>query len=316
MNTISLVARLRSLAQSTMPVPGAGQTANRHLRLLEIGREDLELARLAEAHFDALAILAEGGQAPANESIYGVWASEKKGESLILEPSGSAFVLTGIKRFCTGIGIVDRALVTVTAPHRLLVDIDLTLHDDCIRFDEAEWATSEFAETHTATAFLSRFPIHTSQIVGAPDWYIDRPGFWWGACGPAACWAGGALALADFAQGLQHQDPHALAHLGAIQAEAWGLRTVLVRAGCEIDSEATTPGKARILALSVRHLVEQYCTDILRRFARAYGPRPLISEEKISRCYHQLDLYLRQSHAERDLELLGRKIIDSRARTA
>lgn len=60
-----------------------------------------------------------------------------------------------------------------------------------------------------------------------------------------------------------------------------------------------------IRALTVRHLVEQACTDILRRLARAYGPHPLAMEEDVSRRYQELDLYLRQSHAERDLESLG-----------
>jgi hypothetical protein len=59
---------------------------------------------------------------------------------------------------------------------------------------------------------------------------------------------------------------------------------------------------AMIRALTVRHLVEQACTDVLRRLPRAYGPYPLAMEENISRRYQELDLYLRQSHAERDLE--------------
>jgi hypothetical protein len=52
--------------------------------------------------------------------------------------------------------------------------------------------------------------------------------------------------------------------------------------------------------------VEQGCTDVLRRLARAYGPRPLAMDEDVARRYQELDLYVRQSHAERDLEILGR----------
>jgi hypothetical protein len=58
----------------------------------------------------------------------------------------------------------------------------------------------------------------------------------------------------------------------------------------------------------LRHLVEQACTDILRRLPRAYGPRPMAMDEGIARRYQELDVYLRQSHAERDLEALGRLI--------
>ena len=56
----------------------------------------------------------------------------------------------------------------------------------------------------------------------------------------------------------------------------------------------------------LRHLVEQECTNILRRLPRAYGPYPLAMNEQTARRYQELDLYLRQSHAERDLESLGR----------
>jgi hypothetical protein len=57
-------------------------------------------------------------------------------------------------------------------------------------------------------------------------------------------------------------------------------------------------------------LEEERCSDVLRRFARAYGPRPLAFNREASRRYRELDQYIRQSHAERDLESLERKIHD------
>jgi hypothetical protein len=44
--------------------------------------------------------------------------------------------------------------------------------------------------------------------------------------------------------------------------------------------------------------------DILTRLTRALAPHPLACQA-ISRQYQELDLYLRQSHGERDLEILG-----------
>ncbi len=40
----------------TFPDPASGCTAERHNRLLEIGRADLQLARVAEAHTDAASL--------------------------------------------------------------------------------------------------------------------------------------------------------------------------------------------------------------------------------------------------------------------
>ena len=83
-----LLERLRSLIKDPMPLPGDGDTPGRHRRLMAVGRADLSLARLAEAHWDAVAILSEAGREPAPNIIYGVWASEKPGQSLSLERQG------------------------------------------------------------------------------------------------------------------------------------------------------------------------------------------------------------------------------------
>jgi hypothetical protein len=69
---------------------------------MAVGRENLELAQLAEAHWDAVAILAEANRQPDADAIYGAWASEIPGEQLALRPSGASFVLRGTKRFCSG----------------------------------------------------------------------------------------------------------------------------------------------------------------------------------------------------------------------
>ena len=65
MNADELNHRLMEIREELLPLPGKGNTAERHRRLFKIGREDLSLAKLAEGHWDALAILAENGREPA-----------------------------------------------------------------------------------------------------------------------------------------------------------------------------------------------------------------------------------------------------------
>ena len=274
---------------------------------MEIGREDLSLARLAEAHWDAVAILAEAGRSPASGALYGVWAAEKPGQALRLtaQPSGG-FTLSGQKAWLSGAGLVARALVTAGEPQSLLVDVDLRAHADRITFDGADWKTEAFRETQTATGQFDAVPVETSEVIGDAGWYTRRKGFWHGACGPAACWAGGAAGLVDFALRTTRRDAHTTAHLGAMRADVWALEAYLDAAGGEIDADADHGSDARVRALTVRHLVEQACTDLLRRLPRALGPAPLAMDQDFQRRYQELDLYLRQSHAERDLEALGR----------
>lgn len=226
---------------------------------------------------------------------------------------GSSLTVCGTKPFCSGTGLVNRALLTVRLPEALLLDMDLEKNAASIEFDGSDWKTEAFANTGTAAATFCGTSISTDDIVGDPGWYLNRPGFWYGACGPAACWAGGAAGLVDYAIRQSRADPHTMAHLGAMQASVWAMGSYLDSAAREIDASAMNVLQARIRALTVRHLIEQECTNVLRRLPRAYGPYPLAMDEEVSRRYQELDLYLRQSHAERDLEGLGR---DSKQRNA
>lgn len=304
MTAAQLVTRLRSLIETPLPLPGHGKTALRHQSLVALGRENLSLARLAEAHYDAVAILAEAGRRPAPDAIYGVWASEVAGCPLRFDAVQN--VIQGAKMFCSGAGLIDRALITVGPPQSMLFEIDLRGQGHRLRYDDSAWKTTAFAETQTSTVFFDAVAASTLNLVGEEDWYARRPGFWHGACGPAACWAGGAIGLVDYAARQSRADPHTLAHLGAMQAAAWAMQAFLTVAGDQIDEDPYDPLRANIRALTVRHLIEQACTETLRRLSRAHGPRPLAMDACISRRYQELDLYLRQCHAERDLEVLGR----------
>lgn len=302
---MSLERRIRQLLEDRrldVPFPGCGQTGRRHRELADIAKDDLQIGRLAEAHTDAVAILHEAGRPPQPQALYGVWASEGQ-QGLKISNTG----LCGPKPFCTGAGLVDCALVTVMEPERRLLEIDLRLHRDQVCFDTSKWVTAAFSETATATALFRHYPISEADFIGPAGWYLERPGFWHGACGPAACWAGGALRLIDYArENTRKTNTHALAHLGALAANAWQLEVLLRCAGEEIDLAPEDFQTARTRALSLRHLVEQTCTDTMLRFGRAFGPRPLAFDAEISRLHQELTLYIRQSHAESVLEDLGR----------
>jgi hypothetical protein len=284
-----------------IPFPGSGCTAVRHRKLREWACADLSLARLAEAHVDATAILHEAGLVP-QEGLYGVWAAETPGCTVRMEQMG----LSGTKMFCSGAGIIDYALVTVEG---CLVEADLRTGPESFEVDETNWKVAAFADTQTATVRFFNTPV--ARIIGEDNWYLNRTGFWHGACGPAACWAGGAAGLVNYA--LQHarNDPHMLAHLGAMSADTWAMEAYLDTAGNQIDECPGSYEKAQVRALTLRHLIEQAASDILCRTGRAFGPRPLAFDSAISKRYQEVELYIRQSHAERDLESLGRQLLAS-----
>ena len=162
---MDIAAEFRRLARNgglDLPLPGQGHTPQRLRALLEIARTDLALARLAEPHADAIAILREAGAEPKPGALYAVWASEIPGRTLRLI-DGKLF---GKKMFCTGASLVDRALVTIAEPEPRLADMDLRASPDLIAFDESEWVTSAFSETHTATVTFNGLPIPGHDLIG------------------------------------------------------------------------------------------------------------------------------------------------------
>ncbi len=124
------------------------------------------------------------------------------------------------------------------------------------------------AATRTAIIDFDGIELDGDRAVGDPGWYLDRPGFWHGAIGPAACWAGAAMGLVDHALASPPTDPHGLAHAGAMFAAQWSMTTALGGAGREIDADLGDAVAARRRALLVRHIVDDRCREIQDRFAR------------------------------------------------
>ena len=311
-----LEAELRrrvATGELSLPDPASGRTDERHVRLLELGRDDLQIARMAEAHTDALSILHEAGRHEVPGALYGVWAAEDPACRLDLAATPQRpgqLVLTGTKAFCTGGTIVDRALVTVRRDSSVyLIDLDARQAD--IAFDDCRWRTTAFAATVTSVARFDAVSVTAEDIVGPPGWYLERVGFWHGACGPAACWAGGAIGLVDHAVGSAvntPSDPHRDAQLGALAALRWRLQVMVEAAGREIDLDRHDTSAAMRRALMLRHNVERAATAIVDLFGRALGPRPLIEDENVVRRVAELQLYIRQHHDEHDLESIGRDL--------
>jgi hypothetical protein len=289
-------------------VPGDGATAARWLGLFDLaGRIDVSVARLVEAHLDATAILLEAGGHPRPDCRYGVWAS--------VRPDGRdaelvAGRVSGVKSFGSGIGVIDRALVEVVSDgRRQLVDIDVSVAWDGATWRSAdgrrsaavEWATEALAGTRTGSMRFDR--IDDVEPIGPPDWYLDRVGFWHGACGPAACWGGGAAGLVGHIRA--HGDPHRSAGVGAIIADVWTMRAALRRAGEEADLAPLDLVGARRRARIVRHTIHELATSVLDEFMRACGPRVMVDGSGAGQRIADVQLYLRQHHGRRDLAELG-----------
>ena len=81
--------------------------------------------------------------------------------------------------------------------------------------------------------------------------------------------------------------------------------SALVIAAAQIDDGKAKGPAGEDLALRVRAVVADAAERTLRQVGHALGPAPLAFDEQHARRVADLELYLRQHHAERDLARLG-----------
>lgn len=83
-------------------------------------------------------------------------------------------------------------------------------------------------------------------------------------------------------------------------------RAVLLMAAGRVDGEPG--GDHARTARSVRSTVERNAVDVIDRVGRSVGPAPLAHDGVHAALVADLMVYVRQHHAERDLEEIGREL--------
>lgn len=297
---------LISSGATDLPLPGAGQTAARWAALTAAAREDVVVGRLVEAHADADAILAElaGRRAGAGE-WWGVWAAEPPTPRLEATRVGDTWTLTGGKAWCSGAGMCTHALITARVGEHDIGLYAVDLGGSAVTVDTATWKGAGMARSRTGTVTFDRV---LAERVGGRSDYLERAGFWHGAIGVAACWLGGAERVADTLRSAARSrtlDPHALAHLGTVDAALAGARWTMEGSAAETDRRPDDLVAAHVRALRVRAVVEAAVALTVDRVGRALGAAPLSLDETHAGTVDDLLVYVRQSHAERDLASLG-----------
>lgn len=303
-DTIAPISRTLTRALPSLPPPGHGETLLRWRMLAAIAAHDLSLVKIYEAHADAAAILAElGAPAPRRGTVWGVWAAQMPGADVrIVKRDGDLVRLAGTKAWCSGAAFATDALVTCTDGdgHHWLAAVDLAQPGVDIGTDG--WDAVGMAATRSVDVHLTDA---NARLVGGANAYLERPGFWFGAAGIAACWYGAAAALATrLAQrAAQRDDPHRRAHLGAADAALSAARALLRETAHEIDRAPAADAMAR--ALRVRAAVEDATDTVMRATARGLGAAPFCRDRWFARMAADLPVFVRQSHAEHDLATLG-----------
>lgn len=296
-----------------LPLPGEGQTLKRWQTLARVAGCDLALAKLYEGHTDARAILCECDAAHLlGDDVWGVWAAEPPdARTRIVSRDGDQVRLAGRKAWCSGALQIDRALITAWADDEQSQLVAIALKHAGQRLHTDSWQAVGMAATASVAIDFDDAP---GIAVGQPGQYLCRPGFWHGGAGIAACWYGAAEALAQYLRELccrPHPDPHAQAHLGAVDAALLGSRAALRECAAWIDRQPHAD--ASWVVRRVRAQVEQAVEQVILHVGRALGATPFCRSSHFARLSADLPVFLRQSHAERDLAALGQQLVQAPA---
>lgn len=309
-DTRALGRCLRELVEAgfdQLPLPGSGRTLERFQRLTEVGGHDLGLCKLYEGHTDALAIIQQLGGSPTPSSTWGMWAAEPPNARVQVSPQGQRVVLNGRKAWCSGAAVLSHALLTTWDAQDRQQLVAVALDQPGVTVTDRGWQAVGMSATGSVEVL---FEGAEAQAIGNPGDYLQRPGFWQGGIGIAACWYGAAQSLAERLCNHcdQHDEPHALAHLGAVDSALHGAAAVLRFSASSID--AAPQDDAEILARRARAVVENAVEQVIRHVGHALGAGPYCKDRQFARLMADLPVFLRQSHAERDLAALGKHVIN------
>lgn len=303
----AVMRRLIDGGLAAPPFPGSGETLRRWQALAAVAAHDLALVKLYEGHADALAILHEAGASVPTGLAWAMWAAESPGACVSYEPGdGDACTLTGVKAWCSGAHAADAALLTVwrsdgAGPFLASVRLDAP----GVSIDDSHWQAVGMAASDSVDV---RFQATPARLVGDARFYLDRPGFWHGGIGIAACWHGATCALAQALHAQAHAAGdnagwHRTLALGGIDPRLAAQAALLREAAAWVDAQPRA--NARAWALRTRALADETAADVLRLATRAMGAGPLCRDATFARRAADLPVFVRQSHGDRDLQALG-----------
>jgi alkylation response protein AidB-like acyl-CoA dehydrogenase len=312
----------RGLLTATLPESCGGlglghgaQGAAGLLRLfILLGQASLPVARLFEAHVNALQLIERYGTAQMAETaardaaqghLFALWVTDPFDAKLAMKPLGENFVLQGGKAFCSGAGRATRALITAaldTETRMLIVPLE-----PGARVLPSPIKLGGMRAAITGSVDFSGMVVATDALLGADGDYLREPVFSAGAWRGSAAALGGLTALVELHRNelrsrRRDADPHQRARFGQLlialeTANLW-MREAALR-GCLEDA----PPEEIVAYINLARLaVETACLDALRLTQRSLGLGAFIAGSQAELLCRDLATYLRQPAPDETLD--------------
>jgi alkylation response protein AidB-like acyl-CoA dehydrogenase len=317
-------AALTALGLLTATVPeargglglGVGpEGASGLLRLFVLlGQASLPVARLYEAHVNALQLIERYGT-PATAAgaaldaarghLFALWVTDPSDAKLALKPHGSGFVLEGGKAFCSGAGQATRALITAantTETQMLVVGLE-----PGTRVIPSPIKLNGMRAAITGSVDFSGMEVGPDALLGADGDYLREPVFSAGAWRGSACALGGLAALVDLHRDelrRRHRDadPHQRARFGQLLIAYETVNLWMREAALQGCLEDLPPEEVVAYINLARIAVEAACLDALRLTQRSLGLNAFIAGSQAELLCRDLATYLRQPAPDETLD--------------
>lgn len=269
--------------------------------LRTLGRGNLAIGRLIEAHVNALQLIGLFGS-PATQNraaqdardghLFALWVTDQPGAPLTLD----AGRLHGGKAPCSGAGHASRALVTVQTPSGITMAVLTTEH---ATVEPMRGLLPGMRSSTNGRVRFDGLPLAPDALIGGPGDYLAEPHLSTGAWRTSAVTLGGLDALVDATRdqlvrkghhdALLQQDRFGRMLIAQETARLWTLsaaRRTQTQHGAVLDRVAYV-NLARIA-------VETACLDAMRLSQRALGLGAFIRPNPVERLLRDLAVYLRQ----------------------
>lgn len=298
-----LPARYGGQGVGTEPAGAAG--AFEILRIL--GRSNVALARLFEGHLNAIKLLAVHGTpaqmqtAVADVStghLFAIWNTEAP-PGLSLEATENGYVLKGSKLFASGVGHVERAVVSARLADGAMVLAALSFDVTSLPFSHVGWDVSGVRGASTGVIDLTGLPVAQSQIIGTKGDYYKEPDFSAGAWRTLPVQVGAMEALYALFRAALIATTHASSPIQrarlaevACQCETarlWAKRAALVAESAQIES-ARAVAYVNLARAAVGHAAQR----AIELVQRGIGARAFLVGAPVERIARDLSFYLRQ----------------------
>lgn len=307
------------------------------LTLLKIfGSGNLVVGRIFEGHFNAAQLINEyadetqikrfSNDAVNDHQIFGVWNTEA-GDGVKIHPAKNGkFRLAGAKTFASGIGYVNRPIVTGRTPDGGWQMFVVPLETIETQIDASFWKPLGMKSSRSFRIDFSGAEISENEIIGAPNDYYRQPFFSGGAIRFAAVQLGAAESLLDltgkFLRELNRtEDAFQQMRAGETAIAVESGRLFLDEAARIFDAFLADKNQTKIkkvlnYAGMTRTMIERICQDAIVATTRSIGSRGLLKPLHFERVIRDLTIYLRQAAPDATLTEIGKYVLETDAPNA